>query len=128
MRHRAAACLMLAFLFALAAASEKATIQVQVNGKPLALKAPPVLRKGKPWVPVAEVSKPLGGHVKVIKPGKWIGLCLGNTKCVPLGVGQPDGAVMIKGTAYAPAKVVADALDAKSSWNQKTQIISFTKK
>jgi len=127
-RHKAAACLLLTLWFGLAAASEESAIQVRVNGKPLALKTPPLLRKGKPWVPVAEVSKKLGGHIRVIRPGKLIGLCVGKTKCVPLRVGAPDGALIVKGTAYAPAKVVAQALNAKFSWHRKTETLSFTKR
>jgi len=122
------ACLIWSPCLALGAAPKKGTIRVTVNGKQLSLKTAAVLRKGKPWVPVEEVSKKLGGHVKVIQPGKLIGLCLGETRCRPLTIGAADGAVVIKGTAFAPAAVVAEALDAKFSWNANARTAAFTKK
>jgi len=122
------ACLIWPSCLALGAAQKKGAVRVTVNGKQLTLKTAAVLRKGKPWVPAEEVSKKLGGHVKVIRPGKLIGLCLGETRCRPLKVGAADGAVILKGIVFAPAAVVAEALDAKSSWNAKARTISFAKK
>lgn len=115
----------MAALFGLLATSvvAGAKIRVEVNGKPLQLKAAPMMRGGDVWVPLREITEALGGELKIIRPNELVGICLAD-KCVPLRIGSRD-AVLVDGTAFAPAEKMAEALEVRMKWDKRKRLLGF---
>lgn len=124
-------CLLLA-----AATAGTAAIQVELNGSPLALSAPPVMVAGRTMVPMRSIFEALGAHVQWTSYTQTV-LATRDTTTVQLTIGALSALVnghpialdvaplIYAGATMVPLRFVSEALGADVRWNDLTQTVSI---
>lgn len=110
--------------------------EATVNGRSVTLSVAPLLADGKTYVPLRGVVEHLGGQTHwrktsreavISKEGITIVLPVGRNTALVNGkeVKLEHGARLINGYTMIPLRFVADYLDCRTHWNQKTRMITI---
>jgi hypothetical protein len=98
-------------------------MKVLFNGAELNLNPPPKLHLGQAFLPLI-AWKRLGCTVEWQEGGKLIVICY-KDRCVPLRLGDEEGALRLDGKIYTSALRVSEALGMKAKWDPERNILSF---
>jgi hypothetical protein len=123
-------------LFA-AMAAGLATIQVEVNGRPLYLNEPPTLVSGRTMVPLRGIFESLGAQVDwdasrrtitATKDATNVQLAIGDYRATVNGqiIHLDAPAMILRGSTMVPLRFVSEALGADVKWFAATQTVSIT--
>ncbi|MHB9106276.1 MAG: copper amine oxidase N-terminal domain-containing protein [Armatimonadota bacterium] len=113
-----------------------ATIQVEVNGRPLSFSVPPTTIQNRTMVPLRGVFEALDAQVNWNASTRTITATKGETD-VRLGIGQTNAtvngrtvlldvpAMILRGSTMVPLRFVSEALGADVKWLEATQTVSI---
>lgn len=119
-----------------ATAAGLATIQVEVNGRPLSFSVPPTTVHYRTMVPLRGVFESLDAQVNWDASTRTITATRGDTD-VQLGIGQTNAtvngrtvlldvpAMILRGSTMVPIRFVSEALGARVNWLEATQTVSI---
>ncbi|MBN1629015.1 MAG: copper amine oxidase N-terminal domain-containing protein, partial [Thermoleophilia bacterium] len=114
-----------------------AAIQVEVNGRPLSFRVPPMQASGRTMVPLRGIFESLGAQVNWYAPTRTITAMKGATD-VQLSIGDPRAtvngqtvlldvpAMILNGSTMVPLRFISEALGADVKWFEATQTVSIT--
>jgi len=135
-RHLGRAGVLLAVLL-LTITSGMAAIQVELNGRPLSFRVPPMQASGRTMVPLRGIFESLGAQVNWYAPTRTITAMKGATD-VQLSIGGPRAtvngqtvlldvpAMILNGSTMVPLRFISEALGADVKWFEATQTVFIT--
>ncbi|NCO41210.1 MAG: hypothetical protein COZ06_17605 [Armatimonadetes bacterium CG_4_10_14_3_um_filter_66_18] len=124
-------------VLSVAATSGMASIQVEVNGRPMFFDVPPMRIGGRTMVPLRGIFESLGAQVQWDASSRTITATKDATN-VQLGIGDRRAAVngqtvlldvpasILRGSTMVPLRFVSEALGADVKWFEATQLVSIT--
>jgi hypothetical protein len=124
-------------VLSVAATSGMASIQVEVNGRPMFFDVPPMQMGGRTMVPLRGIFESLGAEVKwdaytrtitATKDVTDVQLSIGNRRATVNGqtVLLDVPANIFRGSTMVPLRFVSEALGADVKWFEATQMVSIT--
>jgi hypothetical protein len=113
-----------------------ASIQVEVNGRPLSFRVPPMSVQDRTMVPLREIFEALNARVRWNATSRTISATKDGI-AVELGIGETNAtvngqsvlldvpAMILRGSTMVPIRFISEALGADVKWSETTQTVSI---